>query len=131
MIPIDENDVVMNLRFQFCYSAHEGIDFQDKWVNDLIVKKFEKYTFRNHIRINKINAVTTGTVVFDVQVLNISVAPQDIADDILNQLHDAVSPAFHGIGEEMWRESKILSIGDEKEMDKTLKEYLKKIRKRN
>ncbi len=127
MIPINEDDVVMNCRFHLCYSAHEGIDFQDKWIKELIDKKFTDYTFNNNIRINNIKTISTDTIIFDVKLLNVTIAPQAIADDILDKLHDAVNPALHGRTEEMWRELKIFSIGDDKESKEMIEKYLRKL----
>ncbi len=93
----------------------------------MIVKEFKGYTFGNKIRICDINPIDTNTIIFDVKLLNPDTAAQIIANDILRKLHSAVSPAFHKNTEEMWKEIKIVTIGDEKEAKEMVKKHLRKI----
>jgi hypothetical protein len=130
-MPIDEDDVVINLRYYFCYLANSGIDFQERWIEGQIVQAFKEYTFNNSVRLNKIMVIASDCIFFDVKLINPDIAPQTVSDAIHKRLHEAVRCAFQGNSDEMWKEVKILSIGDETETTETIKSYLRRLRTDN
>src|SRR5271157_5246513 len=119
-MPINEDDVVMDLRYHFCYIANAGIEFREKWVEELITHAFKGYTFNNSVRLNQIMAVEDNCVLFDVKLVTPDVAPETIADDIHERLHEAVKSAFQENSDDMWKETKVLSIGDETKIGETI-----------
>jgi len=42
-LPIDDDEIVIDLRFRFCFIANSGIDFREEWVANLIFQAFTDY----------------------------------------------------------------------------------------
>ena len=131
-IPISEDEIVINLRFNviFCESQ-PFLSFQEEWVIKPIKNHFENYNFNNSIRMNAIEILNNETLLFDFKQINPDISLEEIVENINSNLEEVFEPFNIEIKEDFWKTIEIYSIGDKEDALKQANEYLKRIKNEN
>jgi hypothetical protein len=127
-IPINGDDVVINLNFLLVYKAHNN---SIGLCNDLFQKEiktyFNKYTYNNCVRIKDV-LFDSDSIVFFIKQVNPDIAMQEIIDDIDNYLSSELERYSIKQRNDDWEIIEIFSIGDPEEVKKDIDSYLRNLR---
>jgi hypothetical protein len=131
-IPLSEDDVVINLRFNAIFSARRPLlSFREEWIMKQIKKRFENYTFNNSIRLNAVEALNDQMLLFDFKQIDPDIALEEIVENINANLEETFETFNVEITVDFWETVKIFSIGNEDDALEQANEYLKRIKREN
>ena len=131
-LPLSEDDVVIDLRFNVIFSAGQPLlSFREEWIMNQIRKRFENYTFNNSIRLNAIEALNDQTLLFDFKQIDPDIALEEIVESINAKLEETFETFNVEITEDFWETVKIYSIGNEDDALEQANEYLKRMKRGN
>ena len=129
VLGVSEDDIVVNLRYCVIYALREGIlALGEEWVHRPIIERFRDYTHRNTVRVNRIVVDHDDFIVFDLRLLDLDVAIQEVVDDIYDVLCELLPWPYALEVEHPWREVRILTIGDPESVEKDVAAYIEAIR---
>lgn len=127
-IPINGDDVVINLNFLLVYKAHNN---SIGLCNDLFQKEiktyFKKYTYNNCVRIKDV-LFDSDSIWFFIKQVNPDIAMQEIIDDIDNYLSTELERYSIKLRNDDWEIIEIFSVGDPEEVKKDIDSYLRNLR---
>jgi hypothetical protein len=87
-ILIGEKDTATKPHFSFYFIAESGVDFQEKWAEELIAQVFNGYNFYYSVILNQITILAGNCIFFEFERIDSSISPQEIANDIHDRLHE-------------------------------------------
>ncbi len=126
-IPINEDDIVINLNYLLIYKA---FDNTGNFVNDLFQKEirnyFRSYNFNNTLRIKDV-IFDSDSIEFFIKQVSPDIAMQNVVDDIDKYLRNELDRHSIKLSTNDWEIVKIFSIGNIENAKKDMDNYLERL----
>ena len=130
ILGVSEDDIVVDVRYCLLYVLRKDtLDLREDWVSRPIMQRFQGYTHQNALRLHHITVAHDDCLVFDLHLVDLDVAIQQIVDDISDEL-SALLPWPHALEvEHPWREVQIVAIGDPASAEQEITAYMEAVRR--